>query len=71
VLVNVEPGAGDTIDGGKLLVVAVVPPVATAWLFDAVEVLETVWLIEPTMVLDTSRDGRLSFPDVSYAVIVK
>jgi hypothetical protein len=65
-LVSVEPGAGDTIGGGKLLGVAVV-----SLLIDAVEVLETVWVIEPAMVLDTSRDGRLSFPDVSYAVIVK
>jgi hypothetical protein len=59
-LVSVEPGAGDTIGGGKLLGVAVV-----SLLIDVVEVLGAVWLFDAAIVLDTSGDGRLSFPDAS------
>jgi hypothetical protein len=59
-LVSVEPGAGDTIGGGKLLGVAVV-----SLLIDVVEVLGAVWLLDAAMVLVTSGVGRLSFPDAS------
>jgi hypothetical protein len=44
VLVNVEPGAGETIEGGKL-------PVAVAWLFEVVEVIAAVWLFNAVEVL--------------------